>query len=114
SGYVLSGAAMYLLVRYLRCNRLVAGWAGLVYIVFPWHLVRAVHVSLVHLEVLPLLLLALLAAARTPTWHRFVLIAAATIACWLTSGYFGAMAVVGAAAFAIGVAFSKARRRIRV
>src|SRR5439155_26948553 len=58
SGYVLSGASMYLLVRYLGCVRLVAVWAGLVYIVFPWHLARTPHASLVHLEFLPLLLLA--------------------------------------------------------
>ncbi len=68
AGYVLSGAAMYLLVRYLRCGRLVAAWAGLVYIVFPWHLMRIPHASLVHLEFLPLLLLALVAALRHPTW----------------------------------------------
>src|SRR5436309_3558127 len=40
AGYVLSGAAMYLFVRYLGCGRLVAAWGGLVYIVFPWHLMR--------------------------------------------------------------------------
>ncbi len=35
TGYVLSGASMYLLARYLRCGRLVSAWAGMVYIVFP-------------------------------------------------------------------------------
>jgi hypothetical protein len=115
AGYVLSGAAMYLLVRYLGCARLVAAWAGLVYIVFPWHLMRVPHASLVHLEFLPLLLLALVAALRGPTWPRFGLVGAATLACWLTSGYFGAMAVVIAVAFALGVLVTRStgERRMR-
>ena len=33
-------------------------WAGLAYILFPWHLERAVHASLVHIEILALLALA--------------------------------------------------------
>ena len=107
SGYVLSGAAMYLLVRYLGCGRLAAAWAGLVYIVFPWHLMRVPHASLVHLEFLPLLLVALVAAARRPTWTRFGLIAATTLACWLTSGYVGAMAVITSVAFVLGVSLTR-------
>jgi hypothetical protein len=100
TGYVLSGAAMYALVRYLGCNPLVSAWAALVYVVFPWHLERIQHVTLLHLEVLPLLLLALVAAARRPVWPRFLLVGAAVLACWLTSGYYGAMALV--AAFTLG------------
>jgi O-antigen/teichoic acid export membrane protein len=111
SGYALSGAAMYLLVRYLGCGRLVAAWAGLVYVIFPWHLERTPHASLVHLEFLPLLLLALVATVRNPTWSRFALVGVVTLACWLTSGYFGAMALIGALVFALGAAVSKARRR---
>jgi len=107
SGYVLSGAAMYLLVRYIGCGRLVAAWSGLVYIVFPWHLMRVPHASLVHLEFLPLLLVALIAAARRPTWTRFGLIAAVTLASWLTSGYFGTMAVITTGAFALGFLFTR-------
>jgi hypothetical protein len=115
SGYVFSGASMYWLVRYLGCGRLAAAWAGLVYIVFPWHLMRVPHASLVHLEFLPLLLVALVAAARRPTWSRFCLIAAVTLACWLTSGYFGAMAVITTVAFAVGVSLTRAAslRRVR-
>jgi hypothetical protein len=115
AGYVLSGAAMYLLVRYLGCGRLVAAWAGLVYIVFPWHLMRIPHASLVHLEFLPLLLVALVAAARRPTWIRFGLVAAATLACWLTSGYFGVMAGITTVAFSAGALLTRATgpRRVR-
>lgn len=111
AGYVLAGATMYWLVRYLGCSRLVACWAALVCIVFPWHLARAEHVSLVHVEVLALLLLALVAASRQPSWLRFALVGAANFACWLTSGYFGAMAMVTTVAFGIGAALASERRR---
>jgi O-antigen/teichoic acid export membrane protein len=113
SGYVLSGLAMYLVARYLGCGRLVAAWAGLVFVVFPWHLARAEHASLVHIEVLALLVLALVAAAREPSWSRFALVGAATLACWLTSGYYGAEALITSVAFAVGAAFTLDRRRRR-
>jgi O-antigen/teichoic acid export membrane protein len=115
AGYVLSGASMYALTRYLGCARLVAVWAAVVFIVFPWHIARAEHASLTHLEVLALLVLALVAAARRPTWLRFGFVGAATFACWLTSGYFGGMAVVTTFAFALGAALTTERaRRLRL
>jgi O-antigen/teichoic acid export membrane protein len=101
SGYALSGATMYLLTRYLGCNRLVAVWAGFVYVVFPWHLERAQHASLIHLECLVLVVLALLAAAERPVMSRFLLVGLATLASWLTAGYFGVMAALGAIAVAL-------------
>lgn len=110
AGYVLSGASMYALTRYLGCARLVAVWSAVVFIVFPWHIARAEHASLTHLEVLALLVLALVAAVRRPTWLRFGSVGAATFACWLTSGYFGGMAVVTTFAFALGAALTTERR----
>jgi O-antigen/teichoic acid export membrane protein len=109
AGYVLSGAAMYFLVRYLGCRRLVAAWAALVYIVFPWHLARIEHASLLQLEVLVLLVLALVAAARRPTWLRIGVVGAANLVCWLMSGYFGPMALVTTFAFMLGVAVTSRR-----
>ena len=110
SGYVLSGATMYALVRYLGCSWPVSSWAALVFIVFPWHLARAEHASLVHLEVLVLLILTLVVAARSPSWPRYLLVGAATLACWLTSGYFGTMAVITTVAFTLGAALTMSRR----
>ena len=75
AGYILSGASMYLLTRYLGCRALVAAWAALAYIVFPWHLARIEHASLLHIEVLALLIIALVAVVRRPTWLRFGLVA---------------------------------------
>ena len=102
-GYALSGASMYLLVRYLGCSRLIAAWAGIAYIVFPWHLARTPHASLVHLEFFPLLLLALVAAARRPSWSRISVVGLITLASWLTSGYFGVMAVIAVIAFGLAL-----------
>ena len=111
AGYGLSGATMYALVRYLGCARMVAAWGALAAIVFPWHLARAEHVSLLHIEVLVLLIFALVAASRRPSWLRLGLVGAANLACWLTSGYFGAIAMVTTVAFVTGVALTSRRRR---
>ena len=101
SGYVLSGASMYALTRYVGCGRLVAAWAGMAYIVFPAHLGRTPHPSLIHWEFLPLALLALVAAFERPGWWRYVLVGLATAAAWLTSGYFGAMVGVSVVVFGL-------------
>ena len=113
AGYVLSGASMYLLTRYLGCTRLISAWAGMAFIVFPWHLVRTPHGSLTHLEWLPLLLVALLAATRRPTIVRFGLVGLLTMASWLTAGYIGAMAFVATCVFAVAAASTMPLRRGR-
>jgi O-antigen/teichoic acid export membrane protein len=109
AGYVLSAVTMYALVRYLGCSMAVSAWAALVYVVFPWHLLRVEHASLVHLEVLALLIMALAAAARSPSSPRYVLVGIATLACWLTSGYFGTMAVITTVAFTAAAALTTTR-----
>ncbi|MFL5945265.1 MAG: hypothetical protein ACJ74C_07490 [Gaiellaceae bacterium] len=114
AGFVLSGLAMYLLVRVLGCGRLVAAWAALVLIVFPFHFAHEEHASLLHVEVLALLLLSLIAAAWRPTWLRIALIGVANLACWLMSGYFGPMAAVTTIAFGLGVLIVERRRALRL
>lgn len=110
SGYVLSGTSMYFLTRYLGCARVVSAWATLVYIVFPWHLARVEHASLIHIEVLAILLIALVAVVREQTTGRFALVGAATLGAWLTSGYFGAETLITSVAFAAGAALAMGRR----
>jgi len=41
---------------------------------------------------------------RSPSWIRFGFVGLATLACWLTSGYFGGMAVITVVAFSVGAA----------
>ena len=95
SGLVLSAAAMYWLARRLTGSALIAGWAGLVFMVFPWHMSKAeAHASLAHLEGFPILALALLAWYRRPDWTRAALIALAVLILWTTSGYYGVIGLV--------------------
>jgi hypothetical protein len=61
--------------------------------------------------VLTLLIVALIATARQPSWQRIAVVGVANLACWLTSGYFGAMAAVTSAAFALGAALYSDRGR---
>jgi hypothetical protein len=98
------------LVRYLRCSRLVAAWAALAFMVFPFHFAHEEHASLVHVEVLALLFVALVSVAERPTWLRFAFLAVANLACWLMSGYFGPMAAVTTLAFTLGVALTRRDR----
>ncbi len=90
AGYVLSGASMYLLVRYLGCVRAVAAWAGLVYIVFPCaprpHAARFTRPSRVLAAPRPR---SRRGGATTDLVEVHVRRARSTLACWLTSGYFG-------------------------
>jgi O-antigen/teichoic acid export membrane protein len=95
SGLVLSGAAMYWLVKRLTGSILVAAWAGFVFTIFPWHMAKAeAHGSLAHLEGFPLLVLALLAWYRRPGALSLLYLGGAMAILWLTSGYFGVIALV--------------------
>jgi hypothetical protein len=95
SGLALSGSAMYLLMRSLGSLPPVAAWAGLVYTIFPWHLEKAQgHVGFVHLQGFPLLVLAVLAWHRNPTFSRALLVAGASLLLWMTAGYFGVLGSV--------------------
>jgi O-antigen/teichoic acid export membrane protein len=114
SGLVFPGIAMYGLTRFLRCSRLVSAWAGVAFMVFPAHLVRIEHASLLHIEVLVLAVLAVVAAAERPNGVRLLLVGGATLAAWLTSGYFGAMASIAVVAFAVAAAWTAPERRARL
>ena len=96
SGLTFTGAAAYALARRLGVGVLVAGWAGLVYLLFPWHVERAVvgHAQLIHSEGLPLVALSLLLLAEWRTRLRLAFFAGAVLLCWLSMGYFGVMAEV--------------------
>jgi hypothetical protein len=95
SGLVLSGVAMYWLVRRLGGHPLVGAWAGLVFVVFPWHLEKAQgHAPFTHLEGFPLLVLAALAWRKRPTPAMGLLLIASAAILWTTAGYFGVLALV--------------------
>ena len=95
-GFVLSGAAMYLLARRVGAEPPVAVWAGLAWLLFPWHVERALagHPAYVHTACLPILVVAMHAYWKRPDPRRLVLVGLAVVACWLTAGIFGVMALV--------------------
>jgi hypothetical protein len=117
-GFVLSGCAMYFLARRIGAAPMVAAWSGLVYIMFPWHVERAVagHASLVHIWVFPLLALALLQVHERCTNLRLTVVGAAILACWLTSAYYGvmALALVPVAALAVALVTVPRRRALAI
>ena len=90
SGLALSGVAMYWFVRRLGVSPFVAGWAGFVYILFPWHLEKSQgHVGFVHMEGFPVLLAAVLAWEARPDLKRTLFVGGASAILWTTNGYFG-------------------------
>ena len=114
TGLALSGAAMYWLVRAIVRGPVapfVAAWAGFVYIVFPWHVLKAAgHAGLTHIEGFPLLLLAVLVWFRSPTLIRATAVALATAVLWLTSGYYGVAGLVALCVLLPVAALSHRRR----
>jgi hypothetical protein len=91
SGVALSGASMYLLVRWLGAGRWVAAWGGLAFSLCPYLVNRVAsgHPVLLHLECFPLLIMAGLYWIERPAWRRAALLAAAWLLCWLSNPYFG-------------------------
>lgn len=112
AGLALSGASMYLLIRWLRLGIGIAAWAGLVLMLSPYVMFRSTaHVPLAHMEWAPLLLMAGIAWIMRPTWRRALLLAAATLFGWITNPYFGAMAsVVTGVILLVGLAALLRRR----
>ena len=117
TGLTFSGAAAYALARRLGVGVLIAGWAGLVYLLFPWHVERAVvgHAQLIHIEGLPLVALSLLLLAERRTRWRLAFLAGSVLLCWLSMGYFGVMAdvIVAVAALAWALQEDDRRRALR-
>jgi len=102
TGMVLSSAAMYWLIRWLGFSWVVAGWAGVAYMFFPWHTLKAgIHVTFTHLWLFPVLVLVTLWWLRQPSWRRAALVGAVGLGLWLSSGYFGIVGFVGICAMAV-------------
>jgi hypothetical protein len=112
SGLALSGVSMYVLARRIGAVPAVASWAGLAWLLFPWHVMRAEgHAAYVHTWCLPLVALAVHAYWRRASPTGLALVGLSVLACWLTAGIFGVMALVVVLACAItAVGLTRARR----
>jgi hypothetical protein len=102
-GIALSGWFMYLLARHLSLDRASAGFAGVLFIVWPMHLVAVYgHLEKLFTGLLPLTLLAGLIAfdlRRRPVWSAAV--AAVLLETLLQNGNQFLFAVVGIAVVAL-------------
>ena len=95
AGMALTGASMYLLIRWLGLGMAAAAWAGLAFEIFPYEFLRvAAHPPLAWLMFAPLLLMACIWWLQAPTWRRAAVMSGATLFAWLSDPYFGAMALV--------------------
>ena len=98
----MSSLGMYALVRRLGCTPLVAGWAGLVFMLFPGTCGASTsgthRCSTSNLPRFSSWRYTSGSKARTRTC---TLVGIATAGGWLVSGYWGAMAVIGTVAFAL-------------
>ena len=108
AGIALSGAAMYLLVRWLGLGRGPAAWAALAYEIAPYMFLRVYsHPPLAHIEFAPLLLMAAIAWVRRPGWRTALLLTLAVLFAWLSNPYYGSMALISAGvALLVGTALT--------
>ena len=98
SGLALSGASMYLLIRWLGLGIAPAIWGGISFALFPYELIRnAGHVPLSHIECFPLMLMASVHWVSAPSRRRALLLALALAFGWLSNPYYGLMCTVIAA-----------------
>ena len=89
SGYVLSGLAMFALAYWLTRSPWASVFAAFAYTAVPYRQFKAEgHLAYVHGELIPLLLLALLALWQRPTWKRALLVSAALAGMAYTDGYY--------------------------
>lgn len=94
-GMVSSSLAMYWFVRWLKMPPAAALWAGVVFMFFPWHTIKATgHGNLIYLAGFPLLLAAGVHWCRRPSMRSALLLGGSLLILWLTSGYFGLMGLV--------------------
>lgn len=87
---VASSLAMAITVFRLGCRKSVAFWAGLAYLLAPWHLEKiAIHPALASMASLPLLLLGVVEWTRRPSLRSGALVVGATALSIYTHAYYG-------------------------
>ena len=109
---VVPSVVMYAFVRRLRAGVVAAGWAALVYMIFPWHIENAQgHGALATIYLFPLLLWAGLLWFERPTVLRAALLGAANLGLWLTTGYYGIVACIATLVIVLIVGVREGRAR---
>lgn len=86
--FVLSGLAMYALARHLRCPRLAAFVAGLIYAFAPLRFTQFDHIGLLSAQYFPLIILCLDRLFAAPRWRYAFALAALLALQALSSQYY--------------------------
>lgn len=94
ASFVLSGAAMYALAKYLVGNRLAASVSALMFAFSPYAFAHTAHIQLEMMAGLPLALLAIHRHADRPSLLRGALVGAAIALQALACGYYGVLAAL--------------------
>ncbi|MGE5815443.1 MAG: hypothetical protein ACM36C_13220, partial [Acidobacteriota bacterium] len=111
ASFVLSGAAMYGLAKYLVRSRLAASVAALMFAFSPYAFAHTAHIQLEMTAGLPLTLLAIHRHADQPSIARGALVGAAIALQALACGYYGVLAALMAPGGVIFFAASRTRWR---
>lgn len=111
SALPLAGVAMYLVARRLGVGFGPALWAGLVFMIFPWHVrIVASHSFASHIEWFPLLILAALRWWERPTGPRAAVVAALVAALGYQTSYFLLFATIPLVVIVVGAVAARASR----
>ncbi|HEX7120952.1 MAG TPA: hypothetical protein VF178_01190 [Gemmatimonadaceae bacterium] len=111
ASFVLSGAAMYALARYLVASRLAAAVAALMFAFSSYAFAHTAHIQLEMTAGLPLLLLAIHRHADRPSVGRGAFMGGAMALQGLACGYYGALSAMMAPAGVLFFAVSRRRWR---
>lgn len=107
----LAGAAAYLVARRFGTGFGPALWAGLVFMIFPWHVrIVAGHYFASHIEWFPLLVLAGLRWWERPTLLRAVVVAAVVAALAYQTSYFLLFAAIPLGVIVVAAVLGGAER----
>jgi hypothetical protein len=111
---LVSSLVMAIVVRRLGCRPSVAFWAGLVYLLAPWHLEKiAIHPTLALMASLPLLLLGIVEWARAPSFRAGAIVVGAAALAVYTHAYYGiAAGLVLLAALPIVLVIARRKGRL--
>ena len=108
-GFALSAYAGYVLARMVTGNASASFIAGLLYGFIPYKLAHLQHLQILWSLWPPLLLAALLAYRRAPSWRNSSLIGAATVLSALTNLYYFIFGMLGLALALVLVAIAEGR-----
>lgn len=110
-----SSLAMYGAVRRMGVRPAAAGWAGLAYLLVPWHLDRiAIHLTLSLTAALPLLVLGVIEWCRRPGLRSGALLVGALALATYTHAYYGlAAGLVLVAALPLALVVARRAGRLR-